>query len=245
MQEKLTNLLVPYVAEIKLISKKVLNKIELRKINFHNEKFFEEENKRTFSLKNDSLEKLISSLKVEEFPFEVLNQDLIKVEGKESDFLLAISARGIESLAFIQENYKNEDVKQIITKKVYELYILNEGTIFKICNSIEDIQLRLVPKPIILKIPKCIKKEIVSPKDIQKMYQDVKEIVGKNYIKNLSLDSIFYIETKDKYIILKIEDFVPLNENVEIDLVQFLYYGNIYQYKGKPLSFEEHSSIIA
>lgn len=77
------------------------------------------------------------------------------------------------------------------------------------------------------------------------MYQDVKEIVGKNYIKNLSLDSIFYIETKDKYIILKIEDFVPLNENVEIDLVQFLYYGNIYQYKGKPLSFEEHSSIIA
>ena len=51
------------------------------------------------------------------------------------------------------------------------------------------------------------------------MYQDFKEIVGKNYIKNLSLDSIFYIETKDKYIILKIEDFVPLNENVEIDLV--------------------------
>lgn len=41
MQEKLTNLLIPYVAEIKLISKKVLNKIELRKINFHNEKFFE------------------------------------------------------------------------------------------------------------------------------------------------------------------------------------------------------------
>lgn len=245
MQEKLTNLLVPYVAEIKLISKKVLNKIELRKRTLHDEKFFEEESKRTFSLKNDSLEKLISSLKVEELPFEVLNQDLIKVEGKESDFLLAISAQGIENLDFIQKYYKNEDVEQIATKNVYELYIPNEGTIFEFCNCIEKPYLKTVPKPIILKIPKCIKKEIVSPKDIQKMYQDVKEIVGKNYIKNLSLDSIFYIETKDKYIILKIEDFVPLNENVEIDLVQFLYYGNIYQYKGKPLSFEEHSSIIA
>lgn len=240
MRENLAKIGKTYMPYIKCINEKEYNKLKSRNLKL-NEVFFNEENMRSFSLEEESLEKLKSHLKVEQIPFEILNQHLIKVEGKESDFLLAISTQGIENLDFIQKYYNNEDIEQIVTKNVYELCIFNEGTIFES----HDYKLKPVPKPFILKIPKCIKKEIVSPKDIQKMYQDIKEIVGKNYIKNLSLDSIFYIKTKDKYIILEIEDFIPLNENVEIDLVQFLYYRNIYQYKGTPLSFEEHSSIIA
>lgn len=242
MRENLMKIGNSYGAELKSISEKVHDKLKNKNLQ-PEEKILFEDNNRSFFLRKESLDKLKSYLKVEQIPFEVLNQDLIKIEEKESDFLLAISTQGIENLDFIQKYYKNEDVEQIATKNVYELYIPNEGTMFEFCNCIEKPYLKTVPKPLILKIPKCIKKEIVLPKDIQKMYRDLKEIVEKNYIKNLSLDSIFYIETKDKYIILKIENFVPLNKNVEIDLVQFLYHGNIYQYKGRPLSFEEHSSI--
>lgn len=226
-----------YAPELKMVSEKECERIKSRRLELP-EEFLKEENKRGFYLKKESLEKLKSRLKIERIPFRVINKDLIKVEGEKSDFLLAISTVGIEGLDFIQGHYKDDGFETIATKEMYWLRIPEEVTGFKDWVHMESKRLELIYKPIILEMPKCIKKNVLIPKDIQKLYQDIKGIVEKVYIKNFSLDSIFYIESSDKYIILDIEEYAPLNRNVEIDLEQFLYKGNIYKYKGEPLYFE-------
>lgn len=226
-----------YASELKMVSEKEYERVKSRKLELP-EEFLKEENKRGFYLKKESLEKLKSRLKIEKIPFRVISKDLIKVEGEKNDFLLAISTVGIEGLDFIKGHYKDDGFETIVTKEMYRLWIPLEGTPFLGACCSEKERIEPIYKPIILKIPKCVKKDVFLPKDIQKLYQDIKGIVKKVYIKNFSLDNIFYIESSEKYIILDIEDYAPLNKNVEIDLEQFLYKGNIYKYKGEPLEFE-------
>lgn len=239
-KEKLIKIASDSQKELKTISKKEYEKIKSVRLEF-NEKFLKEENERYPFLKKESLEKLKSRLKIERIPFRVINKDLIKVEGEKSDFLLAISTIGIECLDFLKVHYESNSFKSILTKVMYQLNTpYKEGSIEEGFNYVNKESLDPIFKPIILEIPKCVKKDVLIPKDIQKLYQDIKGIVEKVYIKNFSLDSIFYIESSDKYIILDIEEYVPLNRNVEIDLEQFLYKGNIYKYKGETLDFEGH-----
>ncbi len=286
-KEKLIKIASTSQKELKLISEKEYEKIKSARLEFK-EKFLKEENERYPFLKKESLEKLKSRLKIEKISFEVLNKDLIKVKGEENDFLLAISTVGIEGLDFIKKHYERNGFESILNKEMYQLYPpYKKGSIEESFNYVkkESLELTIKPiileipkcvkkdvlipkdiqklyqdikgivekvyiknfsldsifyKPIILEIPKCVKKDVLIPKDIQKLYQDIKGIVEKVYIKNFSLDSIFYIESSDKYIILDIEEYALLNRNVEIDLEQFLYKGNIYKYKGEPLYFEGH-----
>lgn len=239
-KEKLIKIASTSQKELKLISEKEYEKIKSARLEFK-EKFLKEENERYPFLKKESLEKLKSRLKIEKISFEVLNKDLIKVKGEENDFLLAISTVGIEGLDFIKKHYERNGFESILNKEMYQLYPpYKKGSIEESFNYVKKESLELTIKPIILEIPKCVKKDVLIPKDIQKLYQDIKGIVEKVYIKNFSLDSIFYIESSDKYIILDIEEYALLNRNVEIDLEQFLYKGNIYKYKGEPLYFEGH-----
>ena len=228
---------------LKTIDKKNYKEVESQNIRF-NENFLTEEKKRVEILNEELKTFLISLLKVEKFPFCVLNEDVIKIENLENDYLIATSHQGIKYLDFMQNNYKDEGFNSIFDKTMLEVHFpLEDNPLLQ--QSCVNLEPNLVPvkKPLILEIPKCIKKEITSPKDIQKMFQDIKGIVEQFYIKDFSLDNIFYVESKDKYIIGIFQEFVPLNRNVEIDLVQFLYNGNIYKYKGMPLSFEEHLSM--
>lgn len=228
---------------LKTIDKKNYKEVESQNIRF-NENFLTEEKKRVEILNEELKTFLISLLKVEKFPFCVLNEDVIKIENLENDYLIATSHQGIKYLDFMQNNYKDEGFNSIFDKTMLEVHFpLEDNPLLQ--QSCVNLEPNLVPvkKPLILEIPKCIKKEITSPKDIQKMFQDIKGIVELFYIKDFSLDNIFYVESKDKYIIGIFQEFVPLNRNVEIDLVQFLYNGNIYKYKGMPLSFEEHLSM--
>lgn len=232
-----------YGGELKIMPEKELEKLKSKGYSLSKE-YLNEQKKKHFSLSEESYKKLSVSLKAEQLSFKKINTDIIKITNPEKDFLMATGIQGIENLDFIQNLYKNDGVKCISYKVMYEVKIPFENTLLEECYQNSKLRLVSIEKPIVLKIPKCIKKEITSPKDIQKIFQDIKGIVERFYIKNFSLDSIFYMEAKDKYIILELEDFVPLHKNVEIDLEQFLYNGNIYKYKGKPLSFEEHLFLI-
>ena len=53
------------------------------------------------------------------------------------------------------------------------------------------------------------------PKDIQTYIKILKELLERSILKISLLDSIFYIESSDKYIILDIEEYALLNRNVE------------------------------
>lgn len=243
IKEKLIKLAILYKDNLKEISEKELNKLKLQNMQITDKIFCEKENKKIFSLENDFLETLISSLRVEGILSKMLNKTLIKVEGNENDYLIATSLQGIEYLDFIQAHYKDEGFNSILNRTMFKVHsALDYNPSFALCGNLE-LEVRGVEKPLILEIPKCIKKEVTLPKDIQKMFQDIKGIVEQFYIKNFSLDSIFYVESIDKYIILDIEEYVPLKNNVELDLEQFLYDENIYKYKGKPLSFEDHQLI--
>ena len=228
---------------LKTIDKKNYKEVESQNIRL-DENFLMEEKKRVEILNEEQKTFLISLLKVEKFPFCVLNEDVIKIENLENDYLIATSHQGIKCLDLMQSYYKDEGFKSILNRTMYEVHFPFEDNplLQQLCTNTKA-EIKDVVKPLILEIPKCIKKEVTSPKDIQKMFQDIKGIVEQFYIKDFSLDNIFYVESKDKYIIGIFQESVPLNRNVEIDLVQFLYSGNIYKYKGMPLSFEEHLSM--
>lgn len=228
---------------LKTIDKKNYKEVESQNIRL-DKNFLTEEKKRVEILNEEQKTFLISLLKVEKFPFCVLNEDVIKIENLENDYLIATSHQGIKCLDLMQSYYKDEGFKSILNRTMYEVHFPFEDNplLQQLCTNTKA-EIKDVVKPLILEIPKCIKKEVTSPKDIQKMFQDIKGIVEQFYIKDFSLDNIFYVESKDKYIIEIFQESVPLNRNVEIDLVQFLYNGNIYKYKGMPLSFEEHLSM--
>ena len=228
---------------LKIMDKKNYKELESRNI-LLNENFLMIEKKKDEILNDKQKAFLTSKLEVEQFRFCVLNKDVIKIENLEDDYLIATSHQGIKCLDLMQSHYKDEGFNSIFNRTMLEVHFPLEDNplLQQLCTNTKA-EIKNVVKPLILKIPKCIKKEITSPKDIQKMFQDIKGIVGQFYIKDFSLDNIFYVESKDKYIIGIFQESIPLNRNVEIDLVQFLYSGNIYKYKGMPLSFEEHLSM--
>lgn len=233
---------------LKMMDKKNYKKVESQNIRLDENllNLLMEEKKKDEILNDKQKAFLISKLEVEQFPFYVLNEDVIKIENLENDYLIATSHQGIKCLDLMQSYYKDEGFNSIFNRNMSEVqFPFEDNPVLQhcFCNSNTKAEIKDVVKPLILEIPKCIKKEVTSPKDIQKMFQDIKGIVEQFYIKDFSLDNIFYVESKDKYIIGIFQESVPLNKNVEIDLVQFLYNGNIYKYKGMPLSFEEHLSM--
>lgn len=186
--------------------------------------------------------------KTQKAEYEVINSDIIKLtidnlilENKEI-YWIAITKKGIAMLNnFLKINKASYDTVKLSTWiiKVEEVKLCGLPVPPTITRELYELTLVIE----VSNIKKLEFKQKITPDIIKKIYIDIKPIVSKFFLRDFSLDNIYYDINQKKYIIFGITDFLEYkSDTINIDLNSLFSKNSLYFFKETQLeaTFEEY-----
>ena len=191
------------------------------------------------------LENIKRLLEIEDIDFSYFGENCLQLGDKGFDILVALNQSGVNNLNFLYEtlNKKVQGIEIIHSTEHLIFAIQHEGTLLESLAHQTPFKCECKKDIFILRIPKIsLSIEILSPKDIDRFYWNIKPILDKYFIKNLSFKNIAYLEKEDIFFIGIAEDYILYSEEdgIKISLEEFLNHGNFYKYKNKSIKFEDY-----
>lgn len=171
----------------------------------------------TFNLKKlEKIKKVIDVFcKSEGGEYREIGNDLIEITCKtfeeKNKWLIPTSIKGIAILNnfvnFYKDSYKNIDSKLPMLKIEGEIYMC-------IPNQIVGLNHKLTMMLDISNLETIKIEQLQDADGLKKIYEDIEPIVSKFFLRDFTLDNIYYDSVQNKFVILGISDYIRYNSDI-------------------------------
>lgn len=202
----------------------------------------------TFNFKKlEKIKKVIEVFcKSEGGEYREIGNDLIEITyqtfEEKNKWLIPTSIKGIAILNnfvnFYKDSYKSIDNELSMLKIEGEIYM-------GVPNQIVALNHKLTMMLDISNLEAIKIEQLQGTDTLQKIYKDIKPIVSKFFLRDFTLDNIYYDTVQNKFVILGITDYIQYNRDVvSIDFHSLLDKKSLYSYKKTTLQMTYEDYLI-